>query len=392
MSVEDDRYGIERVISLLQLPTRSGGRRLDCPICAMEGGGAGKASIGVMSTGNFFKCFRCESSGNGIHLYGLFKYGYSRDYIDGEKDVKKKLMAEILGKEDAGLVYNANAFSHNEIKKVDVPPTSLEERDRTYSRMLEMLDLTDKHKADLRRRGLRDSDIFANGYKSVPRMGYTKIPKDLRHEACDLLGVPGFFKKGDVWTLIKSNSGFYIPTRDVSSEAPRNRFGKIQGMQIRFDSVKEGDIRYKWLSTRDMVSGCAAETYAHFVGTPANTILLTEGPLKADIAYRFLEVPIVAIPGVNSTAKLAEMLPNLWKMGVRRIKTAFDMDYATNSNVQESYVNLVKLLRSYGFAVERLLWDASYKGIDDYLLSVYQHKGGQMSTDLNPEGLLEKQP
>lgn len=384
---DDDRYNVERIIDMLSLPTQGGGKRLDCPICRLEGSGAGKLTIGIMPERNFFKCFRCETSGNGIHMYGLFKYGYTRDYIDGDKEVKKKLMSEILGKEASGFTYS-NAFSKNETKKVDVAPAPLEERDRTYSTMLRMLDLSDEHKADLRRRGLRDSDIFANGYKSVPRMGFTKIPKDLRQEACDLLGVPGFFKKGDTWSLTKTNKGYFIPARDLSNNLPSNRFGEIQGMQIRFDTVAPNDTRYKWLSTRDMVSGCAAETYAHFVGAPANTILLTEGPLKADIIYRFLEIPIVAVPGVNSTQKLSEMLPRLWKAGVRRIKTAFDMDYATNPNVQESYVKLVLLLRKYGFAVERLLWDGNYKGLDDYLLNVYQHKGGQMSSDHNPEGLV----
>jgi hypothetical protein len=72
------------------------------------------------------------------------------------------------------------------------------------------------------------------------------------------------------------------------------------------------------------------------------------------------------------------MLDMLWKLGVRRIKTAFDMDYKSNINVQEAYINLILCLNEYGFIVERLTWDENYKGLDDYLKAVYLEKGGKL--------------
>lgn len=385
----DERCNIDHIIDILSIPTRGGGKRLDCPICALEGGTAGNGTIGILPEKQYFSCFRCGAKGNGVHMYGLFKYGYSKDQIEEDKNLKRQLFKEIVsgGNPQKTHPYSGNVFKKEEFVTKEVKHAPLKERDKTYSSFLNMISLSDEHREELRRRGLRDSDIYANGYKSVPKMGYSKIPRDLRREACDLLGVPGFFKKDDVWSLQKTKSGFFIPARDLSDELPRNRFGSIQGLQIRFDTVKEGDTRYKWLSSRNMDSGCGAETYVHFVGVPQNAIILTEGPLKADIIYRFLEVPVAAVPGVNSQQKLEEMLPRLWAVGVRKIKTAFDMDYLQNINVQESYIKLVKLLRRYGFGVERLLWDADYKGLDDYLLNVYKHRGGKIASNGNPEAM-----
>jgi hypothetical protein len=127
-----------------------------------------------------------------------------------------------------------------------------------------------------------------------------------------------------------------------------------------------------------MESGSGAETYVHFVGHPEQTCLLTEGPLKADIIHRFIGAPVIAVPGVSSIKNLRPMLDMLWKLGVRRIKTAFDMDYKSNINVQEAYINLILCLNEYGFIVERLTWDENYKGLDDYLKAVYLEKGGKL--------------
>lgn len=355
---------IDQMLPMFNL-TMNNGRRIDCPLCGEEG--HGKRTISVSDNGLGFYCFRCGASGNNIHFYGAAKYKFTKPYIESHPDVKEKLRAEISGgKSD---LRTNTAFRPIEFKKKDVPIADINERDNTYRMLLSKLQLSNAHRANLLERGLRDIDLYNNGYASTPKLGFTRIPSDLRKDACDLLGVPGFYKKNDTWCLQKTKPGFFVPAKDIN--------GKIQGMQIRFDVVNENDVRYKWLSTRDMESGCAAETYLHFAGYPTNTILITEGPLKADIIFRFLGIPTIAVPGVNSTKHLERQLGLLWQVGVRRIRTAFDMDYITNVNVQESYIKLVKMLQEYGYVVERLKWDENYKGLDDWLLKVHKDKNGK---------------
>ena len=71
------------------------------------------------------------------------------------------------------------------------------------------------------------------------------IASELRSkDACSLSGVPGFLKKKEGnWTLKYNKSGFYIPVRAVSEDFFENPRGKIEGLQIRFDTLdNESDV------------------------------------------------------------------------------------------------------------------------------------------------------
>ena len=52
---------------------------------------------------------------------------------------------------------------------------------------------------------------------------------------------------------------------------------------------------------------------------------------------------------------------------MEEIKTAFDMDLATNEHVQNGYRSLTALLSQMGFHFGTYLWDPQYKGLDDYI-------------------------
>lgn len=60
-------------------------------------------------------------------------------------------------------------------------------------------------------------------------------------------------------------------------------------------------------------------------------------------------------------------LTELRSEGLVEIKTAFDMDFATNHHVQNGYNNLLQLLGDMGFRYGTYLWDPAYKGLDDYI-------------------------
>ena len=61
--------------------------------------------------------------------------------------------------------------------------------------------------------------------------------------------------------------------------------------------------------------------------------------------------------------------------GLCEIKTAFDMDMMTNHNVRKGFLNLMELIDSMDFKFGTYVWDARYKGLDDYVANVKQQTG-----------------
>lgn len=151
--------------------------------------------------------------------------------------------------------------------------------------------------------------------------------------------------------------GILIPVRDIQ--------GRIQGLQIRRDNVKKR--KFRWFSSTDRRDGCRAESWTHLAGNVRGKILLTEGPMKADVIHALTSITVLAVPGVNALAQLQKALEQMRAKGLREIKTAFDMDMRTNPHVQEAYQKLLELLKNMGFRYGTYLWDENYKGLDDYL-------------------------
>ena len=118
------------------------------------------------------------------------------------------------------------------------------------------------------------------------------------------------------------------------------------------------------VSKRD---GCKAEGWTHTVGKPTQTVLLTEGPLKADVINCLTGLTVVAVPGVNSLKHLKETLKHLQKNGTTKIMTCFDMDYLKNPHVRDGYHNLANVLAENGIEYGTYLWDPHFKGLDDYV-------------------------
>ena len=143
-----------------------------------------------------------------------------------------------------------------------------------------------------------------------------------------LAGVPGFYKTDSgEWSFINEKRGILIPVRE--------EHGSIQGLQIRRDNVTRR--KFRWVSSVGKNDGCGAEAWAHLAGPPRQTILLTEGPMKADVIHNLTGQTVVAVPGVSSLTHLERMLTYLREMGTTKIMTAFDMDFLSNPNVQNGY-------------------------------------------------------
>ena len=242
--------------------------------------------------------------------------------------------------------------------KPECPLTDIDSRHATYSALLSKLSLAADHRENLLSRGLTEADIERLGYKTTPVIGMSALAKQLRSEGHYLAGVPGFYRDtSGSWCFIHEKRGILIPVRD--------HLGRIQGLQVRRDNVTKR--KFRWISSTDQEDGCRAEGWTHLVGPVRPTLVLTEGPMKADVINALTGMTVLAVPGVNTLTQLELMLTELRREGLVEIKTAFDMDFAVNHHVQNGYNSLLALLGNMGFRYGTYLWDPNYKGLDDYI-------------------------
>lgn len=257
-------------------------------------------------------------------------------------------------------------------RRTDRPPppivASVGRRHLAYSSLLDVLPLAGRHADDLLRRGLDDLAIVRAGYATLDRdwRRMAKIVEDLAIFD-DPANVPGFFRRGDAWRFnTDAAPGYLIPVRDVE--------GRIQALQIRRDR----GLRYLWLSSAGRPGGASSGAPIHYARPDlyhGDSIILTEGPLKADVAAHLLGAVVVAVAGVTSFGddlglELRRDLP-----GLKTVRIAFDTDWRQKEPVAQALRRASKILMGAGLDVEILAWDGPEKGIDDHLLAA---RGGDL--------------
>lgn len=238
---------------------------------------------------------------------------------------------------------------------------SIKRRDKVYSDFLSSLFLLTRHKEDLLRRGLTDWRIKKNGYRSVPEIEKPWIIcKKLISIGHDLAGIPGFYKvegpHGTYWTFDRK-PGYFISVRDEK--------GRIQALQRRMDDTRGG--KYMLFSGHKDKCGCSCGTPAH-VAVPSEIkderVWITEGPLKSDIASKYLSALVL---GALSAGTWRPVIPAAKALGVREAVIAYDMDMDTKEDVYSAYVSLKAALKKQGIMVSQAVWEG-VKGIDDALI------------------------
>lgn len=333
----------------LEAPRRNEDTLL-CPSC-------GKKKLGVNFSKDTFQCFSCGVKGSAISYWALQRglspsdtKAAARDYYAFASEAPKAKQAPKKAKPALP-------------KSAESRLAGVATRDKTYRALLELLSLSPKHRADLVRRGLSEEAIQIGGYKSSPALCFAKIARSLLEKGCVLDGVPGFYKdKNGQWTFLALGSGYFIPQRDGR--------GRIQGLQIRLDATGKNQKRYLTVSTPDRDCGARALASCHMArGESIEDILITEGPLKADIIRFFTGYTVLGIQGVNCIATLLHALSELKDAGCRKVTIAFDMDFYDNPNVAKALATLKKELAAMRMPFSTLLWDPSQKGLDDWLLA-----------------------
>ena len=335
----------------------------DCPLCEDK---RGKMNLNLQH--DVWRCNYCGESGGMLMLYAKV---HNISSNDAYYEICDSLHTGTSPEYKVQQTMTPAVVAQSEL----APPQEIH---RTFSALLEMLPLYDKHREHLRqKRGLTDEQIEALGYKSTPPPHLCRSYTDkLIAKNCTVQGVPGFYLDGDGKWTVKFGSrtaGIIIPARDLE--------GRIRGVQIRLDNPirKEGDdpdkegIKYLSLSSSDKKMGVSSGGLVHFVGNPrAKTVYVTEGLLKADIAHYLMDRSFAAMAGANNTTGLVPIFKELAENGTELIVEAQDMDKYRNENVAGGASKVYLLAREYGMQCRRLTWNPNYKGVDDWQLAIRQ--------------------
>jgi hypothetical protein len=213
-----------------------------------------------------------------------------------------------------------------------------------YTDLLDHLVLDDGHRQDLRRRGLADNQIDRLGYKSLPIRGRTALAARLSdYHDDDVLAVPGIVLRNERITIAGA-AGILIPVRDVE--------GRIAALVVRSDDGP----RYTYLSSRKYGGpGAIAEPHVPLgVVAPIVRARLTEGILKADVAFALSDLPTVGVAGVGSWRRAITALQSL---KCRTVLLSFDRDALVNPVVAGAMRSCADALKCSGFRVQIEKWN-----------------------------------
>ena len=338
----------------------------DCPFC----GGKKKFYINLSTSQSPLGYAHCMKCGENLSPIDMFAYSLG---ISDRKEAAAtwyKMQRGEAGSEGVQKMNKIKETPKVEFETIDVEPVPINVRDRTYREMLNLLSLFPEHKENLLKRGLSEKDIERNQYRSLPssKENAALVISALLQKGCVLLGVPGFYQtKEKKWAMSIFESGILIPQR--------NGFGQIQSFQIRRDTNEKGK-RYIAFSSRDMLNGAPAYAHCHISHGEKglDDIIITEGPLKADVVSSLTGYSVLAVPGVNSLSFLPQALYDLKSKGLCRVTIAYDMDIRTNPHVQKAQTKLCHLLERAGIYYSILSWDEEYKGLDDWAANFIKKK------------------
>lgn len=421
-----DLPNIDEVVDLLGLQRRPGTAidastySVKCPFCKDR-----HYHMHIDTVKGAYYCFRCCGGEKGLgvlDLYGKVRFGTPHQKGPGGNGLKLlTALRDELGKLD--LAYQAapirsRAQAREKAGRVpSVPIASDDALDKAYSAILSFPEfrLSLAHRQALRARGLDDDSITRNGYATMPedfgwiehylwawdiydkedleteRQKFPKLrnsPKSaivaglivaayVAAEGIDLKGVPGAFSLKGYWCFMYG-AGMLIPTR--------NRQGRIVALQTRKD---KGKLRYLTVSASGLpyaVSEGISRTHfplSNVSPAEAKEVLITEGPLKADVAACLYGQPVLifALHGVGNTRQVFEICRWLVSQGVDKIGNAFDMDKLCNPNVRKASRKLRKILSDCHMSMYQKCWDEDHAVQKEKELELLCAQYGLVSVD-----------
>lgn len=265
-------------------------------------------------------------------------------------------------------LYRLNGHTSAHAASVEWPSISQVERakpatlDHVYRALLAALPLVPSHRQALRQRGLSDGEILRRHYRTLPLEGRAALAKRLvdwlSADVC--VQVPGFYvaeRNGQRWWSLAGAAGLLIPVRNLE--------GNIIALKVRADDPGDGPKYTTVSSAKHDGPGPGAPVHVPLHSGQGDTLRLTEGELKADIAATLSSVLTVSIPGVAMWRKALSVFQTLQST---RVLLAFDADWRSNPHVAQALGQAAMALTEAGYTVEVETWDHTIgKGIDDLL-------------------------
>lgn len=254
-----------------------------------------------------------------------------------------------------------------EIDPVEIPACPSVDRadaetlDAVYRYLLGLLTLSAAHRNNLLERGLQNIDQ----YRTLPSRERSRLARAVAEKfGADLLpSVPGFYIKKDgaeEYFSLAGSPGILIPVYNMARQ--------IVALKVRADKSSDDFPRYSYLSSSKH-GGPSPGAPVHIPLASslehAETVRITEGELKADVATAISGLLTVSIPGVSSWRA---MLPILPQIGAKKVILSFDADGRDNPYVAKALQRASEGLRDAGYTVAVEVWDPALgKGIDDLL-------------------------
>ena len=276
---------------------------------------------------------------------------------------------------------------------------------QVYSQLIQWLDTSPEHTIALNGRGFSNQEIKANGYRSLPIRRQEMAERLARQFDNDLSGVAGFWRNETGRWDLSGKSGILIPVRQD---------GKMVALKCRVDKPSSPSQKYLLLSSSPKPDGRSGDVkYPH--GTAAiaamhwplgrpehiDTLRITEGELKADLATAITAHYTISVPGVamwrlavdavkqakplrvllafdSDKDKLADNIAGSGSSAYSGKLAAKESDWSTNQSAEDYVVGrslaaLYLSLKQAGVDVAIEEWDAKCgKGIDDVLVAGYE--------------------
>jgi hypothetical protein len=238
-------------------------------------------------------------------------------------------------------------------------------------------------------RGLREPDILSYGALPPSQEERISLANTLnkfvtnefpqyaaRHTPAGILGVPGFWQAGSTNVQLWKPRDYNMPLLVIPYCDDK---GRIQACQLRLhrDDIPLDQKKYRWLACPSGSRGASSGTPIHFTFEratlpPGQTVIITEGALKADTLVSLRpKARVIATSGVScSHTEIIEA------SRVYNVLIAFDDDYKTNPAVARQLARLIAArerdisIHQLSISTRIMSW-RGYKGIDDAVLASF---------------------
>ena len=329
-------------------------RNNPCPVCNSENGGCKQSDDLIL-------CMNERGNVPGYRFVGQSKDGgewgkfLPADLLEAHSDEWRREWQE---RREQKRIQQQREWEARQVESL-----SADKRDKAYRQLLSSLTLKPSDRADLQRRGLSDSQIEQQGFKSVQqwqpaRNAPLNLPGVLPH---DSLNIP--------------EAGYLCPITDIH--------GRIVGCQVR-SRDPQAERKYYWLSSAGKKRSMGQSSHLkgtdenplQFLGDFANAsrIALCEGTgAKPAIAHHRLGLPVIGAAGGNFASGKSQILEALQLAPNAQWVLYADAGSRHNPHIVRQYSALADLLHEQGIALliaDWNQWDDKAAGdideIEDY--------------------------